>query len=78
MAPVEGSFVVKSMYVLIMKTDRWLKMWGVSMAGEGKERKVAQDIIGDTVLGETVPFSYPKSMRGGEEVQASALCTWCP
>ena len=43
------------------------------MAGEGRQRKVAKEMIGDKVKGQTVPFSFPKTKRGEEEVRASAL-----
>ena len=46
-------------------------MWGVSMAGEGKERKVAKVMIHVEVQGEEVPFSFPT--KGGEEMRTSAL-----
>ena len=77
MAPVEGtekvSLIVKSTYVLIMRTDRCLKMWVVSMAGEGKQRKAAQDIIGDTVLGETTILisKVHEGWRGGSGISIS-------
>ena len=49
-------------------------MWGVSMAGEGKERKAAKVMIHDEVQGEEVPFSFPR--KGGEEMRTSALVFW--
>ena len=48
-------------------------MWGITMAGEGTQRKMANEIIGSKVEGETVPFSFPRTKRNGEEVRASAL-----
>ena len=34
-------------------------MWGISMAGEGKERMVVKDLVENKVQGEEVPFSFP-------------------
>ena len=48
-------------------------MWGITMGGEGTQRKMANEVIGSKVEGETVPFSFPRTKRNGEEVRASAL-----
>ena len=37
-------------------------MWGICMAGEGKERKIAKKIVGNKVKGETVPF-FPRQRK---------------
>jgi hypothetical protein len=40
---------------------------------EGRERKVAKEILWDRVKGEVVPFSFPRPKKAGEEVRASAI-----
>ena len=48
-------------------------MWGVSMAGEGKQRRVAKEMVQEKVQGEEVPLSFPMPRKTGEEVRVSAL-----
>ena len=43
------------------------------MAGEGRERTIAKEMIGDKVQGEMVPFSFPGANRTGEEIRSAAL-----
>ena len=47
-------------------------MWGISMAGEGKERMVVKDLVENKVQGEEVPFSFPVG-RKGQELRAAAM-----
>ena len=47
-------------------------MWGISMSGEGRERKLVKELTEDRVQGEEVPFSFPAPKRG-EEVRVAAL-----
>ena len=73
MAAVKRTEKVSIMYIAAVPSLKGLKMWGVSMAGEGRQRKVVKEMVGDKVQAEEVPFSFPKTKRGGEEVRASAL-----
>jgi hypothetical protein len=51
---------------------KWLRIWGVQMEGEKKQRKGVQGVE-EKVKGEVVPFSFPKRGHTGEELRASAL-----
>ena len=51
---------------------RWMKMWGISIAPEGRMRKEAEDLIGDDVCAEKVPFSFSHK-DGGEEIKPAAM-----
>ena len=48
-------------------------MWGVGMAGEGKERKIVEEMVQSKVQGEEVLFSFPRPKKSGEEVRVAAL-----
>ena len=56
-----------------MDNIRWLRMWGLTMEGEGRQRKVLQGMVGDKVKGEAVPFTFPGPRNTGEEVSSAAL-----
>ena len=50
---------------------RWLKSSGVSLSSEKKQRKVANEQVGDNLKAETAPFSFNLT-SGGEELRAAA------
>ena len=47
-------------------------MFGISLASEKQQRKHAQEIVGDNVQAETVPFTFPFK-SGGEEIRAAPM-----
>lgn len=47
-------------------------MWGISIASEGRMRKEADDLIGDDVCAEAVPFSFSHK-DGREEIKPAAM-----
>ena len=50
-------------------------MWGVSIAGEGKQRRVAKEMVQEKVQGEEVQFSFSMPRKTGEEVREYQR--WC-
>ena len=52
--------------------NRWMKMWGVSIATENKMRGEAAALVGDNVHAELVPFSFTHK-DGGEEIKQAAM-----
>ena len=51
---------------------RWMKMWGISIAAEGKMRQEARELVGDEVHSELVPFSFSHK-DGGEVIKSAAM-----
>ena len=47
-------------------TYRWLKGSGVLHASEGKQRQLANDLIGDNVDVEVAPFSFVTASKSEE------------
>ena len=48
---------------------RWFASHGVRMAGERKQREIAQEIVGDNVVAEKGAFSFPAEKGGGEIIK---------
>ena len=49
-----------------------MKLWGVSIAPEGKMRNEAKELIDDDICSEMVPFSFSHK-DGGEEIKPAAM-----
>ena len=47
-------------------------MWGISIAPEGKMRSEANELVGDNICAEMVPFSFSHK-DGGEEIKPAAM-----
>ena len=43
--------------ILSFSIFSWLKLWGVSVASEGKMRKAATNIVGENIVAEMAPLS---------------------
>lgn len=53
---------------------RWLTQWGISLGSEGKQRKVAGELLGKNLEAEAIPLTFPLKKGGGEEVRTKAFC----
>ena len=51
---------------------RWMKVWGISFAPEGKMRQEAKELVGDDMCSELVPFSFSHK-DGGEVIKPAAI-----
>ena len=51
---------------------RWMKSWKVEIGSEPKMRKEATALLGNDLIAESVPFSFPQK-DGGEEIKPAAL-----
>ena len=51
---------------------RLLKEWGIALSSERQQRKCGKELLGDDVVVEAVPFSFPLRV-GGEEIRASPI-----
>lgn len=51
---------------------RWLILWGISFAPEGKMRNEAKKLVGDNICAEMVQFSFTHK-DGGEEIKPAAM-----
>ena len=57
---------------LHVTTCRWMKTWNVEIGSEPKMRKEATALLGDNLVAELVPLSFPHK-DGGEEIKPAAL-----
>lgn len=46
---------------------RWLKCWGIAIAGEQKMRNISADLLGENLVAETIPLTF-RQKDGGEEI----------
>ena len=51
---------------LVHVYTRWMKMWGVQVASEGRMRKEASSLVGNNIAAEVAPFTSAMSRNGCE------------
>ena len=52
--------------------QRWMKSWGVAIAGEKKMRAVSAQVVGENLKTEAVPLSFCLK-DGGEEIRPAPM-----
>ena len=60
------------MSVTRKQINRFLKDWGVYFSSERRQRKHAQELVGDILAAEAIPFTFPLK-SGGEELRAAPM-----
>ena len=51
---------------------RWMKSWGIAIAGEKKMRAISAQVVGENLMAEAVPLTFHLK-DGGEEILSAPM-----